>query len=506
MKKIVYILLSLLLCVGAIGGTVALAKHLTDKAENPVKDSTDKLTSQIKLKEGEILIDEPSDFRAGMWYRFYLDESNPESEAYMVLNLVDGDGGFSGGYKEVGQTVEIDMPKVTIGISNDFEGTGYIYWNDEIRLQVDADIGEATSMNCLEINLEENVYTGAGDNKTKPDIWFELTRRTECIELVTKGGGYIVAVDKDSENQNGNSGDTEQGNTQQGNTQTALVAPANEASLIANGLEMMAGASIAVSEDETGPQIRFSCIVDKDVKTAVDNDANKSLSFLIAPINYFDNVNPNNYTYVDWVKAFQDAGKTVIFSPLEESNFYEYGEDFMVRFRLQNVLYTNMNRDFVCMLVLSTQNGDTTTYQYSAYPEGLNYRTNARSVANVAAAALNAHTLGLETFTDAQKAILQNYINQSVDLANGMETSTDDGSKYVLTTNATTKNMSVGSTFQVVASYTPSNVKLPIWYRSNDTSVVTVDDKGLIKAVGKGTAVVGVYLAGEVVAITITVA
>lgn len=501
MKKALYIILSLLLCVGAVGGTVALAKHLTDKTEDKtsVDQSTDEPTTDITLKEGETLIDEPSDFQVGKWYRFYLDESNSESEAYLVLNLVTADGGINGGFTEVGSTMEVDMPKVTIGVSNGYQKQGYIYWNDDLRLSVDAEYGDATD--CFEILLDESVYTGMGDNETTPDIWFELTQETECLEVVTKGGGYIVAVDVEDGTNAGNSG------TQEEDTSAnQLVSPANEASLIADGLEMMAGASVALGEEEYNPAIRFSCIVNKDVKTAVDNDENKALSFLLAPVNYFDSVNPNNYTYVDWVKAFEEEKKTVIFSPLEESNFYEYGEDYMVRFRLQNVLYKNMNRDFVCMLVLSTQNGDTTTYQYSAYPDGLNYRSNARSVAYVAAAALNANTLGMESFTDDQKGVLQGYINQSVDLANGLETSTDDGSKYVLSTNATTKAMSVGQTFQVVANYAPSSVKLPIWYRSNDTSVVTVDDNGLITAVGKGTAVVGVYLAGEVVAITIMVA
>ena len=101
---------------------------------------------------------------------------------------------------------------------------------------------------------------------------------------------------------------------------------------------------------------------------------------------------------------------------------------------------------------------------------------------------------------------MQGFVNEAVDSANGLTEATDDGSTFAISTNATTKTMSVGETFQVVASYTPSNVLVPIWYRSNDTSIVTVDDNGLIKAVGTGTAVIGVYVAGEVVAITITVA
>lgn len=493
MKKIVYFIISLLLCVGAVGATVAIAKQFTDKTENEssVEESSDNPSSEITLKDGETLLTDPAAFCVNKWYRFYIDRDNPESEACIVLNLVRDDGGFDGGFTEVGSSVEVDMPKVTIGISSAFTDKGYIYWNETTRLTVDAECSGGE--NYFDIYLEENVYTGMGDNDTIPSIWFELTQETECLEIVSKGGGYVVVLD-----------DEQQGSNE--TTSNELVVPANESSLIADGLEMVAGASVAMGDTEYNPAIRFSCIVDADLKEEVENDENKSFAFLVAPLDYFDGINSNNYTYVDWVSAFAEAGKTVIYSVVDEDNYYTYGSDYMLRFRLQNVLYTNMNRKFVCMLVLATKDGDTTTYKYNAYPDGLDYRSNARSVAYVAAAALNANTLGLESFTDDQKAILQGYINQSVDLANGLEEATDDGSTFKISTNVTSKKLSVGETFQVVASYSPSNVALPFWYRSNDTSIVTVDDNGLITAVGTGTAVIGVYLAGEVVAITVTVA
>ena len=118
MKKLLYVILSLLLCVGAIGGTVVVAKHLTDKIENePPMDESTGANKEIILKEDEMLLTDPDDFRTGETYRFYIDKSNPESEAYIVLNLVTGDGGFNGGYTEPKTTVELDMPKVTIGVS-----------------------------------------------------------------------------------------------------------------------------------------------------------------------------------------------------------------------------------------------------------------------------------------------------------------------------------------------------------------------------------------------------
>ena len=500
MKKILYIILSLLLCVGAVGGTVALAKHLTDDKQN--ETPMDEPTSEIKLKEGETLIDEPSDFEVGKWYRFYLDENNPESEAYLVLNLVTADGGFNGGYKEVGETVEVDMPKVTIGVSNDYQKAGYIYWNDNLRLSVDAEYGDATD--CFEILLDESIFTGQGNNIDEPDIWFELTQETKCLEVVTKGGAYIVAVDVEQENES--NGGTNSG-TQEEDMSNMLVAPANEASLICDDLEMVSGAQLYLGEDKVRPALRFTCNVTAELKAEVEADSTKKLAMLLIPTKFFDRVNTNNYTYIDWVNAFNDAGiDSYYLSEFETTQLYESGSNYYMRYRLEDIPYGGVNMTVTCLGVLIDNSGSTPTYTYSKLPNGSTYRSNARSVAYVAAATLNANTLGLETLDETQLAKMQGFVNEAVDSANGLTEATDDGSTFDISTNATTKTMAVGETFQVVASYTPSNVLVPIWYRSNDTSIVTVDDNGLIKAVGLCTAVIGVYVAGEVVAITITVA
>ena len=187
MKKAMYLLLALFLGVAAIGGTMALINH--NKEEEPEKE--------IVLKEGETLLTDPADFEVNKWYRFYYDKENPESEAYIVLNLVAGEGDFNGGYTEPGETLEVDMPKVTIGVSTDYDKAGYIYWNDDIRLQVDAEV--AGGEGYFEIYLEENVYTGIGDNVTTPSIWFELTQDTQCLEIGCKGGGYIVVLEETTE-------------------------------------------------------------------------------------------------------------------------------------------------------------------------------------------------------------------------------------------------------------------------------------------------------------------
>lgn len=312
-------------------------------------------------------------------------------------------------------------------------------------------------------------------------------------------GDKTPSVDDTEHEEPDNGGDN-------GEVSNELVVAPNEAALIKEGMSMVSGASIYLGEEEYEPAIRFTFNVSSALKAEVDADENKQLAFLVAPVSYFDGVNTNNYTYIDWMTAFNDAGKTVIWSPLEESNFYENGSDYMVRFRLQNVFYKNINRDFVCMLVLATNTGNGFTYQYNSYQSGVNYRSNARSIAYVAAASLNAHALGMETFDEAQLARLKGYINQSVDLANGLEESTDDGSKVIMEVSPTgPKTVSVGETFKVEVSYSPDNVNYPIWYRSTDTSVLTVDANGNVTALKAGTAVIGVYIAGETYGITVTV-
>ena len=187
MKKVIYVLLAVLLSILGIGGAVALFKKHNEK--QPEKE--------IVLKEGETLLTDPAEFEVNKWYRFYYDKENPESEAYIVLNLVAGEADFNGGFTEPGETVEIDWPNVKIGVSTDYDKAGYIYWSDDIRLQVDAECADGEDY--FEIYLEENVFTGAGDNKTIPSIWFELTQDTQCLEIGCKGGGYVVMLDDTTE-------------------------------------------------------------------------------------------------------------------------------------------------------------------------------------------------------------------------------------------------------------------------------------------------------------------
>ena len=207
MKRIVGFLLCLVLVFGIFGGLYALtndtetntnkgqSSQMSINASDDLPNSTPEEDSSINegFVNGEMRLTDESQFELNRWYRFYIDKSNPASEAFIVLDLHTADGGFNGGFTEPGQDIEVDLPQVKIGISTQFEGQGYIYWSDSLRLSVDAEVDGGE--NYFDIYLDENVFTGMGDNETIPDIWFELTEETECLAIGAIGGGYVVMLE-----------------------------------------------------------------------------------------------------------------------------------------------------------------------------------------------------------------------------------------------------------------------------------------------------------------------
>ena len=316
---------------------------------------------------------------------------------------------------------------------------------------------------------------------------------------------------EDTEN-NENSGGEEEGSSEE-NVPTepekpkelkGLKIPDNQPQLIADGLQMHVGAQLALTDERA---LRFTCNISSELYDEVQANPNKSLGMLVIAQTFFDRVNTESYTYIDWISAFDEAGVT-------NYNYLEYSEEmiaktddgYYMRYKLYGIAYAGINHPITCIGVLGTKNADgRVTYQYAAMPSGETYQSNSRSMAYVAAASLNANVLGLESFTSEEVALIKGYINDSVDKANGLSTPTNDGSMYAFTTNITTpQTLSVGQSFTITTTILP-DVKVPIWYRSSDTSVIEVDENGKVTAKAKGTAIVGVYVAGEVCGITVKV-
>ena len=289
------------------------------------------------------------------------------------------------------------------------------------------------------------------------------------------------------------------------NTQTELTPPADETSYIAEGMEMLAGASVYMGDDDSlDPAIRFTCLIDNELKAEVEADENKSLAILVAPLDYFEAVNANSTTYIDWVNAFAEAEKTVIMSVFDGYGTYNDYTSYM-RFTLTNVLYNNINRKFVAMGVLIDNSSGTPTYKYSAMPEGQTYRTNARSVAYVAGAALNAYAMGLETFTEERAAKLRTYIDMAVDKANGLSAHTNNGDMPEVTiTSSNSVTMALNSYHTIEGTVEPVGLDVPARFVSSNENVATVSEAGVVYARGYGSATITLYIAGEAYTISVT--
>lgn len=205
MKNFFYFILAILLCILLAGGAYVVTQDTTSPPDNSqvqssVNESGDSnfmpdedSSNNEGFVNGERRLTNKSQFELNRWYRFYIDKSNPASEAFIVLDLHTKDGGFNGGFTEPGRDIEVDLPQVKIGISTAFTGLGYIYWTDDLRLSVDAEVDSGE--NYLDLYLDENLFTGIGDNKTTPDIWFELTEDTQCLAIGAVGGGYVVMLE-----------------------------------------------------------------------------------------------------------------------------------------------------------------------------------------------------------------------------------------------------------------------------------------------------------------------
>lgn len=364
---------------------------------------------------------------------------------------------------------------------------------------------------------------------------YALTQKWEDIPQIIQPDNSATPDDKDegntdsgnadngnSDNGNTDSGNTDSGNTDNGNTASGntdsgseetpetseLTSPTNEASLLASGLEMVSGAQLYYGDDSTRPALRFTCNITSALKEAVEADSKKEFAMILIPLKYFDRVNTENYTTIDWMTAFNEAGiDSYNYTTYAASELSSSGENYYMRFTVSEIPYLGVNMEIACIGAVVTTNSDgTKSYQYASFANGGTYRSNARSVAYVASASLNAHTLGLATLSETALAKVQGFVNEAVDLANGLETSTDDNSTFTITSSPSApQTLSVGESFTVQASYTPSGVEVPIWYRSSDESIVTVDDNGKVTAVKSGTAVIGIYVAGEVYGITVTV-
>ena len=275
-----------------------------------------------------------------------------------------------------------------------------------------------------------------------------------------------------------------------------LINPDNLLDYVALGLQVNKTATPRFESCTTeSGSLRFYVSVSAELKAELDENENKRLAMLIYPRTYFDRVNLNNYSYMDWIKAFNETGNTS-YHLLDSAGLSEQldGSFLMIAY-LTDMAYRTVNSEVVTMGVLITTdfNGNE-TYKYSTYASG-NYRTNARSLAYVATECLSKYALRQESYSTEEIGLCKTYVNWSVDVASGLTEPTSDNSTYIVNVSPTVLAVYVGETAKI-KTVVLENVTIPIFYKSLDEDIAIVEQNGNIKGLSKGSTLVVVYVAG----------
>ena len=240
--------------------------------------------------------------------------------------------------------------------------------------------------------------------------------------------------------------------------------------------------------------------VPSTLKTLVDSNDNTCLAILFVEQRLFEAANGFKYKYFDWVSQLDICRVEYQLQKLDitvrADNEYSIEESFPI-------VYEQVNTVWVAMGVLITTDSDgNETYKYSTYSSG-DYRTNARSLAYVAAESLSKYALGdtsiwetedtneIAAYVDSCKT----YVNWSVDLANWLTEPTDDDSTYSVTVSPTAITLNVGETATVNVSVA-QDVNVPVAYKVYHSGIAMVSDNGVVKALSAGNTIVVVYVAG----------
>ena len=254
--------------------------------------------------------------------------------------------------------------------------------------------------------------------------------------------------------------------------------------------------------------IRFKTRVSSELAKEVANDPNKSFGGIIAPLAYFEKVDTGKpFEEQDWIKNFEkNELDPMFFENMSLGNITTSDGTFLnhySNFSIVNIKYKNTNLPFLGIGYVKTTDGENVSYTYASLPEDTTYRDFAVSYASLAAKCLNEEKVSGTYYSAEDLALLNKIVNDSVDLANGLEAATDDGSQYTVTLSETEKKMKVGEKFTLTAEIA-EKVGLPVWWQSSDYDVATVNN-GEVTAVGDGTAEISAFVAGQEYVCTVTV-
>ena len=280
----------------------------------------------------------------------------------------------------------------------------------------------------------------------------------------------------------------------------------NKSKLIQEGLVMHEVPKLRLGDPQG---IRFTATVSPELKKEVEADENKTFGFVIAPVSYFVEVDTeNNGKGVDWVNALEEE-KLEVFT-YDDYNvitkFHADGtvQEYCIQASVMEIEYQNVNVEYLAFAYVKTTDEDAEVgYKYASYPDGVNYKTQARSLAYLTAEALNENAVNNTYYSSGDLALMNGFINNSVDSANGLGNPTNDGSMYEVTLSKMKLTLEVGEETTLKVK-TEEKVKVPVWWTTEDVSIVTVKD-GVLTAIGEGETKVFAWVAGVAYSCTVTV-
>lgn len=285
-----------------------------------------------------------------------------------------------------------------------------------------------------------------------------------------------------------------------------LKSPNNVGVFIKEGL-IMDEPSLAFKEEKNGvPSIQYTYTLSD---TADVNERN--LVLIVATQESFDTVNEKNVTYDYWVDLLEE--KNMPYSIIDESFMNNGKRSFFFdcdEFKwLETETGWSYNKKVNVPLVgwIAEKREDASGeiyYDYAEFDEDGDYRTSARTLAQIACDMLNRNAAGEKDYTQIETDLLK-IMNASVDYAYGEKNpSIISDSLYHFSPSKT--EITIGINEKIAIKGTISlDADMPLFYKSADETIARVDAKGNVYGVTRGTTVIIVYLNGEKNSINVTV-
>ena len=227
-------------------------------------------------------------------------------------------------------------------------------------------------------------------------------------------------------------------------------------------------------------------------ENGVEYAAGKSLKVIIVPASYLTEEIVAEGNYKD---AFTKKSEVTV----DAATIYADGEYYYANAVLTNILYQNLNREFVAIAYI--EDGETVRYTAVSAEDG-------RSIVYIASAALVKEE---STLTEAKKTALDKFVQLAIAQKKGIEQATAEenfasGTREQVTAEFAENEISleIGESAKLNVTVSPDVSLYKEWSSEND-GVATVAEDGTVTAVSAGSAVVRVNVYGAEASLTVNV-